>query len=339
VEAGGAVAVADGVRGRWVSWLEGGFLSERMIEQWPSVRLLGLRLGVAGVAMLLAAAFFLPGAAGAQKAYPSAEAAADALTVAIASGNPEAMNEVLGDDFRRFIPTDGLDDEAVRLYLDAWKSRHQIVAHDNAAAEVRAVAVGDGDWTLPVPLVKSEVGWRFDVIEGAEEMKTRRVGRNELATISAARVYCDAQHEYAALDRNGDGRMEYAQRIISTPGETDGLYWARLGDEDEESPLGPLFGNDDVDTPYHGYQYRILKSQGPNASGGATDYVVDGAMTQGFALVAWPSKYDETGVMTFIVNHDGVVFQADLGAETDRALRAISSFDPETPAWKPAEIQ
>jgi hypothetical protein len=315
-------------------------MSDPMIEEWPAVRTLGLRLGVGGLAIVLAVAFLLPGDAHAQKAYPSAESAAEALTAAIASGKPEDLNDVLGDDFRRFIPTDSLAEGVGRLYLDAWAMRHSIVSHpDSAVDDVRAVAVGDGDWTLPIPLVNSEMGWRFDVIKGAEEMKTRRVGRNELATIKASLAYCDAQHEYAVKDHNGDGQVEYAQRIISTPGETNGLYWARLDDDDDESPLGPLFGNDEIETPYHGYQYRILKSQGANASGGATDYVVDGAMTEGFALVAWPSKYDDTGVMTFIVNQDEVVYQSDLGAETDRAARTISRFDPTAPKWKLAELE
>lgn len=297
------------------------------LRRWPAV--------VVGVFCVLA---LVPGVAFAQKDYPSPEAAADAFTAALESGLPEAMNEVLGDDFRRFIPTEQIDQALVSRYLDAWQKRHAIVSSDNAALEgAKIVAVGEGDWTLPIPLVKSEAGWRFAVIEGADEMKTRRVGRNELAVIGASLAYCDAQREYNARDRNGNGRKEFAQRIISTPGQTDGLYWARLDDAEEESPLGPYFGNDDIATPYHGYQYRILKTQGANAPGGAIDYVVDGAMTEGFALVAWPARYDDTGVMTFIVNGDNVVFEADLGEDTDARARAIEGFDPDPAIWSVAQ--
>lgn len=310
-------------------------MNDRMTMQRPSGPSLQRRAAL--VASAIGALFLVPGYAFAQKAYPSPEAAADAFTAALETGQPEVMNEVLGDDFRRFIPTEQIDQELVRKYLGAWEKRHAIISSDAAALEgAKMVAVGEGDWTLPIPLVKSEAGWRFDVIEGAEEMKTRRIGRNELAAMSASLAYCDAQREYKARDRNGNGRKEFAQHIISTPGQTDGLYWARLDDEEEESPLGPYFGSNDIETPYHGYQYRILKAQGANAPGGAIDYVVDGAMTEGFALVAWPARYDDTGVMTFIVNDGEIVYQADLGEDTDAQARAIERFDPESTIWSPA---
>jgi hypothetical protein len=290
-------------------------------------------------ATLLVAALLLPASAQAQKIYPSPEAAADAFTAAIASGKKADKNAVLGDDFREFLPTDEIDEEAMQLYLDAWKKHHAIVSLDDApASKARAVEVGEHGWTLPIPLVKSKAGWSFDVSQGVEEMKTRRVGRNEIAVIQASLAYCDAQREYFSQDRNGNDLQEYAQRIISTPGEMDGLYWARLEDEDEESPLGPLFGDADPGSRYHGYHYRIVKSQGANAKGGARSYVVDGAMTKGFALVAWPAEYDDTGVMTFIVNQDEVVYEADLGPDTEKAAPAISSFDPDSEAWKRPEL-
>ncbi len=173
--------------------------------------------------------------------------------------------------------------------------------------------------------MKSGAGWQFDVKAGAEEMRIRRIGRNELATMQALLAYYDAQKDYALVDRNGDGVLEYAQRFRSTAGKHDGLFWPN----DPASPLGPLYGDETKDGIYHGYRFRILKQQGPNAPGGARDYVVKGRMTQGFAAVAWPAKWNDTGVMTFIVNHDGSVYQKDLGSGTDAAARAMTRFNPD----------
>lgn len=266
----------------------------------------------------------------AQQAYPTAEAAAEAFTAAL--GKPAMMAQVLGADWKRFIPTDEIEEEHLQAYLEAWEKRHEIVPEpDDPDSGTRVVAVGTGDWTLPIPLVNSEAGWRFDLVAGAEEMQTRRIGRNELAAINASLAYYDAQREYAERDRDGDGFREYAQRIVSTPGQTDGLYWARLDDE-EESPLGPYFADEEPGADYHGYLHRVLTAQGPAARGGAYDYMVDGRLRGGFALIAWPSKYEETGVMTFIVNHDGTVYETDFGPETDTIARAVETFDPDE-AW------
>jgi hypothetical protein len=303
-----------------------------------------LDLAAAVAATLLAAACSQPDSAPTQtdsaqpqKIYPSPEAAADAFTASIASGKEADKNAVLGADFRELLPSEGIDEETERRYLEAWEKHHAVVAH-GSESEARAVEVGERGWTLPIPLVKSAEGWRFDVARGVEEMKTRRVGRNEIAVIQASLAYCDAQREYFSRDRNDNGLQEYAQRIISTPGEMDGLYWARLEDDKEDSPLGPLFGDDEPGSRYHGYHYRVVKSQGENAKGGARDYAVDGAMSEGFALVAWPAEYDDTGVMTFVVNQDDVVYEADLGPDTIEAARAISSFDPDSETWSRSEL-
>lgn len=265
-----------------------------------------------------------PTRAVAQAVYPSAEAAAAALTAAIEGGDPEATKVVLGEDWKKFVPTEGIDDENVQRYLAAWNTSHEIVTEEEGRT---MVAVGDRGWTLPIPLVESEAGWRFDVLAGADEMRTRRIGRNELAVIDAALAYVEAQREYALRDRNGDGVLQYARRIVSTPGETDGLYWASLEGE-EPSPLGPLFGDDEPGNDYNGYYSRILEGQGANARGGAYGYVLGGRMVGGFALIAWPVAWDDTGVMTFAVSHDGVVYQTDLGPETDELARAVKLFDP-----------
>ncbi len=277
--------------------------------------------------MSAAVLLLAPAAALAQQTYPTAEAAAEAFTAAL--GKPVMMAKVLGTDWKRFIPTDEIEDEHVQAYLGAWEKRREIVPDPSDSGSGRmAVGVGEGDWTLPIPLVKSEAGWSFDLVAGAEEMQTRRIGRNELAAINGVLAYYDAQREYAERDRDGDGLREYSQRIISTPGKTDGLYWASLDDE-EESPLGPLFGGDEAGSGYHGYLSRILTAQGAEARGGAYDYMVNGRMRGGFALIAWPLRYDDTGVMTFIVSHDGTVYETDLGTETDSIVRTIETFNPD----------
>jgi hypothetical protein len=185
---------------------------------------------------------------------------------------------------------------------------------------------------LPIPILKRGNGWAFDPRAGADEIRTRRVGRNELDAVQAALAYVDAQNEYAAQDRDSDGRPEFAQRIVSTPGKQDGLYWAALPGE-PESPLGPLFAGDAPGSDgYHGYRFHILKAQGPNAPGGARNYVVNGHMTEGFALVAWPARYGETGVKTFIVGRDGQVYEKNLGPKTDAIARAMTRFDPDA-SW------
>jgi hypothetical protein len=160
-------------------------------------------------------------------------------------------------------------------------------------------------------------------------MRTRRIGRNELAAIQTVLAYTDAQEEYFSKDRNGDGVKEFAQKALSTAGKRDGLYWASLSYE-EESPLGPEFADAKADQPYHGYAYRILTAQGKDAPGGAKRYIKNGRMTEGYALIAWPAKYDDTGVMTFIVDRDGIVYQKDLGPGTSAAARAITAYNPDS---------
>jgi hypothetical protein len=248
---------------------------------------------------------------------------------AIATRDPDALRAVLGADWKRYIPTAGVDDEDVYAFLAAAAKSKSIVADSPQQAHL---AVGPTGWTLPIPIVKRGNGWAFDPPSGADEIRNRRIGRNELDAVQAALAYVDAQKEYAAQDRDGDGRPEFAQRIVSTPGRQDGLYWAALPGE-PESPLGPLFAGDvPGGDGYHGYRFHILKAQGPNAPGGARSYVVNGHMTEGFALVAWPSKYGETGVKTFIVSRDGQVYEKDLGPKTDAIARAMTRFDPDS-SW------
>jgi len=281
------------------------------------------------VAALIAVAAIFPDSAAAQKAFSNPEAAAETLVAAVEKNDAQALRGILGENWKRFIPTDDVDREDVDAFLAAWNTSHKMVAGADGRVHL---AVGAQDWTLPIPIVKTGDAWRFDVKAGAEEIRTRRIGRNELAAMQAALAYCDAQKEYALADRNGDGVLEYAQRFVSSPGRHDGLYWETKPGE-EESPLGPLFGNDKPGTDYHGYYFKILKTQGKHAAGGAYEYTIKGRMTSGFALVAWPVKYGDTGVMTFVVNHQGQIYEKNLGPKTDAVARAMKVFDPDT-SWR-----
>jgi hypothetical protein len=200
--------------------------------------------------------------------------------------------------------------------------------------------VGSDEWPFPIPIVKAGNGWRFDTGAGKQEILARRVGGNELKAIQVCLAYVDAQKEYAMKKaRQGEGLLEYAQKFVSTPGKQDGLYW-EAGEGQEQSPIGPLFSAardqgysgkplGEEPEPYHGYFYRILTAQGKNAPGGAQDYVVGGKMIGGFALIAYPAHYGASGVMTFIVNHDGVVYQKKLGKDTKKAAQAMKAFNPD----------
>ena len=210
--------------------------------------------------------------------------------------------------------------------------------------ERAVLVIGNREWPFPIPLVKQGGAWRFDTEAGAEEILNRRIGRNELGAIEVCRAHVDAQREYASKDRNGDGILEYASRFRSSPGQRDGLYWP-VGPDEETSPMGPLMASAQAEgyftqqlpgherQPYHGYYYRILTRQGEDAPGGAYDYIVRDRMIGGFALVAFPAKYGASGIMTFIVNQDGVVYQSDLGPDTEAIARQMTEFNPDT-NWK-----
>jgi hypothetical protein len=282
--------------------------------------------GVLGA--LLAAA----SVAHAQAVYPSADAAADAFVDAVARNDEPALRHVLGSDFRQFIPTADIGEDDIYQFLGAWSKAHQIVT-DPATGNGRAtahLAVGDSGWTLPIPLVQTSHGWRFDPPAARNEMLTRRIGRNERAAIMTSLAYIDAQNDYHNL------MQHYAQRFVSTQGQRDGLYWTTAPGE-AESPLGPLAATMPNRTlpkeAYHGYHYRILTAQGPHAKGGAQNYVRNGVLSGGFGLIASPAEYGRTGVMSFIVNQDGQVYQKNLGPQTARAAAAITSFDPDE-SWQ-----
>ena len=274
-------------------------------------------------------AAFLPSNSLAQQNFESPALAAEAFVSALATNDATVLASILGADWKTFIPTDTIGREDVDAFMAAWNKTHRFKSIAYGKVQI---AVGPEDWTLPIPIVKKDKRWRFDTLAGAEEMRTRRIGRNELAAMQAVMAYYDAQKEYAISDRNGDGMLEYARKLISSPGKNDGLFWP-VADGEAESPLGPLFGDDTPGNDYHGFYYKILTGQGPNAPGGAYDYLINNRMMAGFALVAWPVAYGDSGVMTFLVSHDGRVYQNDLGPATDQTARTMTRFDPDS-SWE-----
>jgi hypothetical protein len=290
-----------------------------------------LALKTSAIAALLVCMVLLLGIANAhaQAAYPSPDTAANALVDALSSNDQSSMKHVLGNHFQRFIPSQNVGADDIYDFLGAWAQGHEIV-NDPPSTDGKQHAhllVGKSNWTLPIPLVQTSAGWRFDPGASREEMQLRRVGRNERAAMLASLAYVEAQKDY----RNLTGH--YALRLISTPGKRDGLYWA-VAPGEPQSPLGPLAaampgGNVISKEGYHGYYYRILIAQGANAKGGALNYVQNGAMTDGYALVAWPAQYGMTGVMTFLVNQDGDLFEKNLGLQTARIAAGFKLFNPD----------
>lgn len=268
----------------------------------------------------------------AQQSFETPQAAAETLVKALREQDHRLTQTVLGKDWKRFVPTDGLSRDDITAFLAAWDQSHRIEREDDDTALLN---VGDPPgFSLPIPIARDKQGrWRFDVVAGTERLRTARIGRNELAAVQAVLAYYDAQREYSAKDRSGEGVREYARKLVSTPGTRDGLYWPSPLDVDE-SPLGPLIAEQPPKGPgYWGYHYKILTQQGPAAPGGAYDYVIGGRMRAGFALVAWPVRYGDTGVMSFMINHAGIVYEKDLGPNTDALARAMTRFDPD-PSWR-----
>jgi len=293
-----------------------------------------MRAFIAGLlrALLLVGALASP-LARAQQAYGSAEAAAEAFTDALRKVDRAALAKVLGAQYQQYVKTQGVERVDVEAYLAAWDKQHKLSVDGDKAV----LTVGEQGWTLPLPIVKRKAGWQFDVVAGADEMRTRRIGRNELATIEAILAYYDAQREYSAVDRNGDGIHEYARKLVSTKGKKDGLYWeSPLGMD--ESPLGPLLAQQKPQGQgYYGYRYKILTKQGNDAPGGAYDYIIGKRMRSGFAAIAWPVRYGDTGVMSFMISHAGIVYQKDLGPDSDAIARAMTTFNPD-PSWTKAPL-
>lgn len=278
----------------------------------------------------------------AQPQYQTPEQAIRALAEAARKDDAAKLEAILGPGSEDVVDSgDPVADKAARArFATAVAQRIRI---DEVDATHRVAVLGREDWPFPIPLVKDAGGWRFDTAAGRDEIVNRRIGNNELGAIDVARAYVEAQREYAAEDR-GTGKGVYAQKVRSTAGQRDGLYWDDPGGK-APSPLGPLLAEADAEgytaaepggapRPYHGYFFRILTAQGANAPGGARSYVADGKMTGGFALVAWPAEYGVSGVQTFLVNQQGIVFQKDLGAQTGELAPKIATYDPDA-SWTP----
>jgi hypothetical protein len=272
-------------------------------------------------------------AAQAQQNFNSPEEAFNALVAATKTEDNRGLTQVLGrNGLDLLVSGDPVADRSQRQqFLSAYDARHEISRDGDKAYLV----VGEDKFPLPVPLVQKGGSWRFDAVAARQEILFRRIGRNELDTIQTVLAYVDAQNDFA--DNNKSGKFNvYAERIISDPGKHNGLYWPAAAGE-EQSPLGELFAEASGEgyhagrgqAPYHGYYYKILRRQGPTAPGGAVDYIVRGQMIGGFALVAWPAEYGNSGVKTFVVNHEGVVFEKDLGPRTERIASRMTEFNPD----------
>jgi hypothetical protein len=292
------------------------------------------------LALALVLALPLAVAAAEQKTFATPDEAVDALTTALKADDDAALIAIFGDQHKDLIVTpDRSANSATRGKAVAAMQTYKKL--EDAGNDRRILVIGDQAWPFPIPLVKSGERWRFATEQGEDELVNRRVGANERNAIFVLRAYLDAQKEYATKDRDGDGVLQYAQHLGSTAGKHDGLYWpADAAKGEEESPFGPLLAESapylkghKAGDAYRGYHFRILTRQGKSAAGGAYSYVINGRMIAGFAMVAYPAQYGESGVMTFIVNHNGKVFQKDLGKDSAEIGAKMTAFDP-GPGWK-----
>jgi hypothetical protein len=302
------------------------------------------------VGLLIVLTFVVPSATHAGtaentgKKFASPEEAVAALRSATASADSNALRVVLGPAAEELQNPDRIQ---AMTELKNFSSALAETNHlDRVSDAFVILELGYDLWPFPVPIVKKDGGWFFDTAVGKDELLNRRIGKNELSTLPVMRAYVDAQREYASADRDDSEVLKYAQRLVSSPGKHDGLYWPPESDEDE-SPLGPLVAFAQVEGyspelreedeaergPYHGYYFKILTRQGKHASGGKYNYVINGNMIGGFAMVAWPAAYGDSGIMSFIVNQRGRVYQKDLGPHTSKMARKMSEYDPD-PSWK-----
>jgi hypothetical protein len=283
------------------------------------------------------------GARAPQLSFDTPQAAVDALVAAVRTGTPGPITQVLGPGAGRVLRSGdpALDAHARKEFLDAHQQSAAIEADGDARA---SLLIGPNQWPLPFPIVRAGARWRFDTKAGLRQYLDRQIGANELAVVAVMDTYVQAQREYVLRDRNRNGLLEYAQRMVSSEGQRDGLYWPAAAGE-PPSPMGARFalahlgpdrGSDDAPQPFNGYYFRPLTGQGARAAGGAYDYIVKGRQIGGFALIATPARYGVSGLMSFIVNHDGVVFSKNLGPDTAAVAARITRFNPDT-GWKREE--
>jgi len=297
-------------------------------------------IGALGLILAAALLHAVPPQAG-EQTFATPQEAAAAFLAAAEHNDGAAMMKVLGPGSKDIVESgDPAEDKNGRAQFAERAHARMQVEIEPGNPNRAVLVVGENDWPFPVPLVLQNGRWHFDADRGRVEILARRIGRNELAAIDVCRGYVEAQMEYAARDRNAAGVLQYAQKIVSAPGKQDGLYWA--GESDNMVPkafadaAASMSAEGKKPEPYHGYYFRILKAQGPDAQGGALDYVVKGQMIGGFALVAYPAEYGVSGVKTFQVNHQGVVYEKDLGPSTEALARQMIRFDPGK-SWKAVE--
>ena len=292
---------------------------------------------VAGLALVMA----VYAAPATQPSYASSDEAAAALAAAARSQNTVALRTVLGPGGAPLVSSGDryADEAALRRFAEEYDTRHALVPQ---GPDRMMLEVGSDDWQLPIPIVQRNGRWHFDAHEGTQEIVDRRIGRNEIAAIRVCLFYVDAQDDYFGRKKQETGSGVYAERLVSTRGKNDGLYWP-AADGQDESPLQPLVTQAQDEgypgqllhqslVPYQGYFFRVLFAQGAEAPGGAKKYLQNGRMTGGFALIAWPATYGSSGIMSFIVNQDGIVFQKDLGPDTRRLAASVAQFNSD-PSW------
>ncbi len=311
-------------------WAKTCKVSRIMGANWRSIATVLLAVAV------LAASGRLATAAPEQRVFETPEAAVDAMLEALGNNDGTALLDIFGHEHRDLLV--GTDKAVAR---QEWRAVHDAAQEMwtlNPEAEDRMVVViGPNAWPMPIPLVKESPGWRFDTEDGKEEILNRRIGRNELEAVDLCRSYVDAQLEYASRDRDADEVLEYAQRLASTEGRKDGLYWpADAAAGEELSPFGPLIADSRAylegkkpGDPYRGYYFKVLTGQGPNPPGGAYDYVINGNMIAGFALIAFPAEYGASGVMAFKCSHQGRIYEKDFGDTTKVDVEKIEVYDPD----------
>ncbi|MFP5206629.1 MAG: DUF2950 domain-containing protein [Acidobacteriota bacterium] len=272
-----------------------------------------------------------------QQTFASAQSAVDALVAALKTDNRTALDRMLGPDAEKLLSSgDATEDTRDRQqFLEKYAQMHRMVSEGNG---LTTLFVGAENWPAPIPIAHRGYLWYFDTPAGEKEVLYRRIGENELTAIQVCQELVQAERDYHAQPRGGAGERQYAQRMLSSPGKQDGLYWQTAPDR-AASPLGPMLASAEADgypqgasphrTPFYGYYFRILKAQGPDAAGGAKSYLSDGKMTGGFAFVGFPAEYRSSGVMTFLVGPDGVVYQKDLGPKTAQLAKSMKSYDPD----------
>jgi hypothetical protein len=274
------------------------------------------------------------------KTFPSPEDAARTLGAAANSHDTNALAEIFGPGFQDLKSPDPVQaQQELAQFVERFNASNHI---DHVDDNQCTLELGEDRWPFAIPIVRTNGSWSFSLEAGKQEVLHRRIGANELEALKALRAAAQAQREYASVDRDGDEVLEYAQKMVSTPGTKDGLYWSPDLDG-ELSPMGPAIANAQTEgyfkegpkedhQGFHGYHFKILTSQGSHAPGGAYDYIINGNMIGGFAFIAWPVKYRETGVMTFIINQQGKVYQKDLGPDTESGAKNIKTYDPD-PSW------